>query len=159
MRCGSHSRRSQDDGRADAVVAIDADSVVYPTCCRLLHSPSSLPCRPITGYSVPKVPGRTRLLAIAIAANHVVRSRARATGAAFLRDPQQRLVRDAPLAASGGIQRFFPFSEDLKFGIDLRLCVDIAFFMPAERRTHARRGGMPGPPANSATLGPWPLPS
>lgn len=73
-------RRSRDDGFADAVVVVDADAVVSPNLLEGIASrldDGEQAVQVLYGILNPDASWRTRLLTIATAAFHIVRSRAR----------------------------------------------------------------------------------
>ena len=116
-------QRSHEDGRADAVVVIDADSLVSTNLLAALAVRIEQGAHAVQadhGVLNAGAAWRTRLLAIAIAANHVVRSRARerarvscgirGNGWCVTHTLLQRVEYNA-----------FSLAEDLEFGIDLGL--------------------------------------
>jgi cellulose synthase/poly-beta-1,6-N-acetylglucosamine synthase-like glycosyltransferase len=116
-------KRSYEDGRADAVVVIDADSLVSPNLLESLAARIEQGAHAVQAHHGVLNPGaawRTRLLAIAIAANHVLRSRARerAQLSSGIRGNgwcvTHALLQDVEYSA-------FSLAEDLEFGIDLGL--------------------------------------
>ncbi|MGA2862772.1 MAG: glycosyltransferase family 2 protein [Steroidobacteraceae bacterium] len=116
-------QRSHEDGRADAVVVIDADSLVSSNLLEAFAARIEQGAHAVQAHHGVLNPGRawrTRLLAIAIAANHVVRSRAR-----------ERAQLSSGIRGNGWcvthalLQKVeynaFSLAEDLEFGIDLGL--------------------------------------
>jgi cellulose synthase/poly-beta-1,6-N-acetylglucosamine synthase-like glycosyltransferase len=115
--------RSRMDERADAVVVVDADSVVSPNLLEALAARIERGAHAVQvhhGVINAQIAWRTRLLAIAVAAVHVVRSRARewAQVSAGIRGNgwcvTHALLRQVDYNA-------FSLAEDLEFGIDLGL--------------------------------------
>jgi 1,2-diacylglycerol 3-beta-glucosyltransferase len=116
-------QRSYEDGKADAVVVIDADSLVSPNLLQALAARIEQGAHAVQAdHGVLNAGGawRTRLLAIAIAANHIVRSRARerARLSCGIRGNgwcvTHALLQRVPYNA-------FSLAEDLEFGIALGL--------------------------------------
>jgi cellulose synthase/poly-beta-1,6-N-acetylglucosamine synthase-like glycosyltransferase len=116
-------QRSHEEGKADAVVVIDADSLVSPNLLQALAARIEQGAHAVQAdHGVLNAGGawRTRLLAIAIAANHIVRSRARerARLSCGIRGNgwcvTHALLQSVPYNA-------FSLAEDLEFGIDLGL--------------------------------------
>jgi 1,2-diacylglycerol 3-beta-glucosyltransferase len=114
-------QRSRADGHADAVVVIDADSLVSTNLLQALAARIEQGADAVQadhGVLNAGAAWRTRLLAIAIAANHVVRSRAR-----------ERARVSCGIRGNGWcvthalLQRVdynaFSLAEDLEFGIEL----------------------------------------
>ncbi len=118
---------SMADGRADAIVVVDADSVVSPNllaafAARLARGAQAVQCH--YGVLNPHDSWRTRLMSIALACFHIVRSRARARigascgirGNGWCVTPA--LLRRVPFRA-------FSLAEDIEFGIDLALVANV----------------------------------
>jgi cellulose synthase/poly-beta-1,6-N-acetylglucosamine synthase-like glycosyltransferase len=116
-------RRSHEDGRADAVVVIDADSLVSSNLLQALAARIEQGAHAVQAHHGVLNPGaawRTRLLAIGFAANHVVRSRAR-----------ERAQLSSGIRGNGWCvthtllqtveYNAFSLAEDLEFGIELGL--------------------------------------
>jgi cellulose synthase/poly-beta-1,6-N-acetylglucosamine synthase-like glycosyltransferase len=116
-------QRSREEQWADAVAIVDADARVSANlleafACRIEHGASAVQAH--YGVLNPFAAWRTRLLTIAMAAYHIVRSRAR-----------ERLLLSSGLCGNGwcithdllgkvGYQAF-SLTEDMEFGIDLGL--------------------------------------
>jgi cellulose synthase/poly-beta-1,6-N-acetylglucosamine synthase-like glycosyltransferase len=116
-------RASLDQGWADAVAVVDADSEVSPNlleafACRIERGERAVQAH--YGILNPHASWRTQLLSIAMAAFHVVRSRAR-----------ERLALSCGIRGNGWClasellrkvpYRAFSLAEDLEYGIELGL--------------------------------------